>query len=360
MNPFSPLYFIKENKTRCVLLMFMLFLGFAAYLGGIYVTNPMDNWSLPIEYSEKAVRVIANTGDEEDFELFIKEAAESGKVQVLELGTFDGLNWKTIMGFESGVATMTFRSVEDFKVYCEYMDIECDFGNLKSGSMVMSDRFAKNRELEIGDRIDTDTDKNIYGEYTLDAVTKEDGYMQYFITDETDAPLNAILLGKEVDGRELYELAHSLQENHDIYVNDSMKEEIESQFNTFNTIYIFIIVLMSVILAVTINAVFVGMYQRRTMEFAVYRGIGISRRRIIGKIIGELISMDFIALVVGGVVFFSGLYLYNNLVLYPVGKYLRYYHPLALFGLVLCNLTVIIPLIVTRARQMLKTDICEF
>lgn len=43
MNPFSPLYFIKENKARCLLLMFMIFLSWGVYLGGLYATNPRHN-----------------------------------------------------------------------------------------------------------------------------------------------------------------------------------------------------------------------------------------------------------------------------------------------------------------------------
>lgn len=43
MKPLSSVYYIKENKARCLALIFMLFLGYAAYLGGIYVTNPADN-----------------------------------------------------------------------------------------------------------------------------------------------------------------------------------------------------------------------------------------------------------------------------------------------------------------------------
>ena len=39
MKPFSAMYFVRENRTRCFLLIFMLFLGYVAYLGGLYVTT---------------------------------------------------------------------------------------------------------------------------------------------------------------------------------------------------------------------------------------------------------------------------------------------------------------------------------
>ncbi len=361
MKPFSAMYFVRENKTRCFLLMVMLFLGYVAYLGGLYVSNPRDNWELPISYYDRFVQVNSVTGDAQDFELFLKEVEESGKAVAVLLGTYNAFHWNTIMGFESGYATQTFCTVESFKTYCEYMGITVDFSSLKTGSMIMSERFAQNVGLKLGDKVDKDYSENIYREFTLDALTKEDGYMQYFITDEEDIAYSALLVGRNgTQGEELYRLAEQLKQNHEIYVHDNFGSDIDSQFETFNMIYMFIIVLVAVIMAVTVNAAFIGMYQRRNFEFAVYRAIGISKKRIIGKIVKELICMDAAALGVGGGVFFLALYLFNNLVLYPVGKYLRYFHPTALFGFVLCNLAVLLPLMVTRSRQMLKADICEY
>ena len=69
MKPFSPLYFIKENKSRCILLMFMIFLGWGVYLGGLYASNPYDNWKLPIAmYDEMALISPSDTEEENDLE----------------------------------------------------------------------------------------------------------------------------------------------------------------------------------------------------------------------------------------------------------------------------------------------------
>lgn len=361
MKPFSAIYFIRENKTRCVLLIFMLFLSYVAYLGGLYVTNPRDNWELPIAYYRRMVKVNDIAGDEENFARFLKEVEESGKAAVIKNGSYNAFNWNTVMGFESGTSSLTFLTVQDFKTYCEAMGIACDFENLKSGSMVMSERFAKNVGLEIGDKVNKDYAENIFREFTLDAVTKEDGYSLYFITEEEDYMLNALLISKEgVSGEEVYEFVRERKEKYNIYFQNDLEKNIDEQMEAFNGIYIFIILLLSVIMAVTVNAAFIGMYQRRHFEFAVYRAIGISKKKIVGKIVMELICMDGIALILGGVVFFLGLYLFNNLALYPAGKYLRYFQPLAFSSALLCNLAVLLPLMVTRSRQMLRADICEY
>lgn len=361
MRPFSPLYFIRENKAKCILLIFMLFLGYGAYLGGVYVTQPVDSYSLAFKYHEKFAEFYLKSYDSETANAIKNEVSEMENVQLLHLGEYQSFYWKCVMGFECGDNSYSFRSVEDFKDYCEYMGIECDFDDLSSGSLIMSEMFAENTKLKIGNTVDESISDSLSGEFTLKALTQEDGYVQYFITDEDAMSDYFMLIGKNgTTPKELYDIAYKLQDDYDIGVFDRYRKNVEEQFETFNMIYMFVVILLSVILAVTINAAFVGMYQRRNFEFAVYRAIGISKWRIIGKIIGELFFMDVIALTVGGGIFFFSLYLFNNLSLYPNGTYIRYFDPLALIGLLLGNFTVLVPVISTRCRQMLKADICEY
>lgn len=359
MKAFSALYFIRENKIRCILLMFMISFGYAAYLGGLYVTNISDNWRTAFEYDKKTVLAYSGETEEEqqEFEIFKERVQKENKVKALLVSGANRFMWEAIMGFEEGSFAYTFSTVDDFELYCEYMDIHCDFSNIKEGSMIMSGRFAKNKGLELGDSIDKSYEQNIYGNYTLDAVTTEDGYTLYFIDKEL-AEAGGVLLFQ--DGFNKEELIDYIGGFYSHYDKTNLEETIMGQLEVFNFIYLFILVLMAVILAVTIQAAFVGMYQRRVFEFAVYRAIGISKFRVIGKIAGELLWMDLIALAAGGIFFFSALYLFNHIVLYPKGLYIRYYHPIALSGLALCNIIVVAPLILTRCRRMLKADICEY
>lgn len=363
MKPFSPLYFIRENKARCILLMAMLFLSFGVYLGGLYVTNPLDNWKSVIEYFNDFVNVNASSEDTDYKELngFIDEMSQSGDVSVIRIGGNSGmLLWETIMGFDSGSYSLTFSSVDDFRLYCGHYDIDCDFSSLKPGSLILSERMANNHAISLGQTVDSDFSSNIYDTFTLDAVTKEKGYTAYFIDDSYKTFTAAILLGNGISGKELNERALSLADKYDVSVNFGLEESIDSQLGVFSSIYIFIVIFLAIILAVTINAAFAGMYQKRNFELAVYRAIGISKRKIFGKIIGELVIIDIIALAAGAVVTLVFLYLFNNLVLYPVGKYLCYFHPTALFALLLCNITSLLPLVILRLRQIKKADICEY
>ncbi len=358
MNPFSAIYFVRNNKIRCILLIFMMVLGYAAYLGGLYVTNIRDGWELPFDYMKKMV-LVSHCGSEEmeGFEEFCQKAAHDSRIKMLPVSRQNSLNWETIMGFEIGQFAYTFASVEDFRIYCEYVGVECSFEDLKDGSMIMSGKMSRNHNMEVGDKIGKSDADTIFGEYTLDALTQENGYTIYFIDKKRSKDCSVLLLSEELGGNGLQNYARKEYKG---YQEENLEKEMDDQFSFLYSIYAFIVMLLALILAVTICAAFVGMYQRRNFEFAVYRAIGISRRKIIGKITCELLCMDVVSLVAGGVILFLGLYLFNNIVLYPSGKYLSYYHPFALLGMAFCNIMVIVPLVFTRCRQMLKADICEY
>lgn len=338
----------------------MLFLGYAAYFGGLYVTNPNDNWETAYEYENNYITVSSN--DNKKYEAFLKKAEDTGKLDIIQLAGMDGICWKSIMGFESGVCGFTFRNIGDFKKYCSYVGIDCDFSKLKSNTMVMSRKLALNKGYSIGDKLNHDKEETIISEkeFELVALTEENGYFSYFISDENSYNGVSLLMAKSKDIDELHNTVYKLNADNDVIIVIPLKMQIPNQFEMMNIIYIFTIILLSLIMAVTVNAAFVGTYQRRTFEFAIYRAIGISKKRVIGKLIGELLLMDAIALIGGGLIFFLFLYLFNNLVLYPNGLYLNYCHPISFIGLAISNLTVMLPLIFTRSRQMLKADICEF
>ena len=339
----------------------MLFLCYATYFGGLYVTNPMDNWQTAFVYEETYLCVIS-PGMEDDTKLFDRIEA-TGKMDVIHLATNCGVVWNTIMGFQNGTCGFSFRNVEDFKTYCQRQGITCDFSKLKRNTAVMSRMLALNRGYSVGDVLDQKKEPDIYSgkEFELAALTEENGYFSYFISDEKDDSGISLLLTKNpMRKEEQLKLFHECNQNQDAILLMPLECQITGQFEMMDMIYAFIILLLSVVMAITVNAAFVGAYQRRTFEFAVYRAIGIPKRKLIGKLLGELIWMDLIALVGGGAVFFIFLFLFNSLVLNPSGLYLCYYHPLSLIGLGVSNIIIMLPLIITRSRQMLKADICEF
>lgn len=365
MKPFGALYFIRENKSRAVLLIFMFILSYIAWLGGIYVTNIYSVMNEDVGLMDKfALMVPLDNGDGmENFNKAREELNEREDVTVLEEGVVSNIFFDSVLDTGIGFLSLSFLSVEDFKTYCRVQGISCDFSNLKPGSVILGELAAKNRGMKLGDKLTEKEGEKIYGEYTLDAVLDGKGTVVYYIdTGKNGTNKSLILLADGMSEEEFAKLTKEIAEKYSISVFDraSLDERLKRQLSSLNYIYVFIVILLAVVMGVTINAAFVGMYQMRQPEFAIYRAIGISKGKIVGKVAGELLIMDLIGIVLGAVILFTGVYLLNNLVLIPDGLMLYYYHPLALFGMLLCNMTVLIPLLITRSRQLLRADVCEY
>lgn len=363
MKPFSPLYFVIKNRSRCILLMFMIFLSFGAYLGGLYIYTPQENWEHSYPVYDDMVQVsrdYQNDKKSKNYDAFLKEIKKHKDVHVIEMGWYAQLDRKTVMGFTDGTMSFSFRSVDDFKIYCGHFDIECDFSKLNPHTMVMSKLMADNRGIRVGDVLSDNDDNSLPYDVTVAYITEEDGYTQYFIGDKDEDGNNIMLLGNGIPAEQVRKYADEINKEHPISYPQTIREEVAETYSVFNTIFLIVIFFLALILAVTVNAAFVGMYQRREFEFAVYRGIGISKKRIIGKIAGEILLMDAAVLVIGSVIFFLGIYLLNELVLRSSGVYLAYYAPVAVMGLVICNITTIVPLIFTRSRALMKADVTEY
>ncbi|MBQ7943795.1 MAG: ABC transporter permease [Lachnospiraceae bacterium] len=362
VKPFSAGYYIAQNRLKCGLLIFMFFLTYIAYLGGLYVTNIPTMYEFAAQRMEKYAVISPSSKDADwsQFEGAVRKLQEEDRITMLQQSVFSYIYTKSIMSFELSYPRHAFRTVEDFKTFCDYMGITCDFENLKEGSFIASKLMANGRNMKIGDALIQRKDENVYQDYTLDAITDEEGYTTYFINDNVN--YNYILLPTGMTLEEFHEYMNELEEEFEISVSDveSYREETVRDFGSFQVIYAFIVVLLAVVMAITINAAFVGMYQHRESEFAVYRAIGISKGRIIGKIIKELLLMDAMGIVFGGVVMLLAIYLLNELALIPQGWMLLYYHPTALWGMLLCNITVLVPLVLSRSRKLLKADICAY
>lgn len=368
MSPFSPLYYIKQNKSRCILLMIMLMLSAVIYVGGLYVTSPPSTFDSAKEINEHCICMRDNAvinNRESRMDEFIAEIESDYSLDYTyraAAGAF--FYWDTLMEFSCGINQLAFGSVEDFKKYCEIFDIDVDFSNIKKGSLILSEMFANNLGLSFGDKIDESDNNdliNVFDEcsYTVDYITDQHGYVAYMIMEK---PMNnaLYLYGKTISGEELKSKALAFEKKYDMLIDTLTTEEIEAQFSSFYFIYGFIVILVSVIIAITINTAFAGMYQKRNFEFAVYRAIGISKARILRKIISELVLIDGIVLISGSVLTMFFLYLFNNIVLYPDGIYIEYFHPLAIAGVIICNLLSLLPLILFRVKQIKKADICEY
>ncbi len=255
---------MKQNKKRSFLLVFMFVLTFAIYIAGLYISNVSTMFGYSMERNKKIARIRPYNTDEsyEDFYKALKKLEEEKKITVLPQGRLSDIYFESIMNFNAGDANYSFRNKEDFETYCEFTGIKLLDKNkeLGNGSVIMSSLQASNRGMELGDPLIAEEDEFTNQNYTLDAITDDEGYSIYYISDTDSA--DYLVLNSSMDNNGFKEMLGKIGSEYNIFIgdNDYYKEHMDSQFRNFNYIYFFVIILLSIIMVVTINAAFAGMY----------------------------------------------------------------------------------------------------
>ena len=357
MKPLSAVYYIKNNKGRAVIIIFMMFLTTFLFLGGNYIRSLWWYWDKAGEYSENIAVASALPTDEDgsDYESFRRDVMADEKLTVLgRTGYgFGGKQWTSTLGFKMGSYSYVFNSVEDMKKAFDILGIECDYSNLKNYSFVMSRAYATNVGMKLGDMIDKT--------YTLDALIDDDSFLIFYIYEvEPDDFYRLNIMSDEMTGDELYDYVEKLKAGRKVDISERIMDDVNSEMGVAKIIFLAALVIVSVKLAVTLNSVVTGQYIKRVYEFGVYRALGIPKRHIKRKIRRELLLMDLIAVVSGVAFMLLITFLLNELVYIPKGQYLPYFSVMGVIGVLLSNILVVVPMIFLKGRRMCKADVTEF
>ena len=157
MGPVSAIYYLKQNKKRAGLMIFMLFFTCLMYLAGNYVDSINFYWKKGFEYSEKIAMISASSNDKDfvQYTELIEELKKDEKLTVLlrSGGGFIGYDWTCTLGWDMGSVSYIFNSAEDMGKAFDRLGIKCDMSEVKNKSIVISSAFAKNIVLKKGDKI---------------------------------------------------------------------------------------------------------------------------------------------------------------------------------------------------------------
>lgn len=363
MKPLSAITYVRENKGRAGIIIFLFFFTTLLYLAGNYVDSVYYYWDRAMEYSDRLCVVSWTSADEdgEDYNTFRKrlESDEKLIVQGKSGRGYRGLPWICTMGFEMGSASMVFNSPEDLKEAFDVFGIKADLSDVTDGSVCLSSALARQYGLKKGDVLDASVSEGIEGRYVISAILEDDSYILFYV-DYTPNEYRLNVLSRELCGPELRDYVNELRGDLKVQVDQSTRKGVESQFEPFLYVFGAGIVLLSLVLAVIVNSVIAGQYAARTYEFGVYRAIGISKREVYGKCAREILLMDLIAILCGAALSFSFTFLTNELYYLPAGRYLPYGSEIGLYGFVASNLLVVVPTILLKGRSMSKADVTEF
>lgn len=363
-KPFSAFYYMKENRGRAVLCIFMMFMATLMFLGGNYIQSTIHTFEKEFEYSDKLVVVNIQSTDEEfqDFADFTRAAGEDDKLEILMSSAqgFSGLRHGSILNIELGGWAYVFNSVQDMQKAFDRLGIEGDFSNCKDGSIIIGRNLAKDRGIKLGDKLDQSFDKNLNGEYSVDAIIEDGGFCTFYIYEDNDTLGRIYIYSDSMEGEELYDYVKDLAGDRKVQVTSSARDVILPQFEAFYILFYTIDILIAIVLAVTINSVVTGQYLKRSYEFGIYKALGRSNREVKAKVAAEVLSMDFIACLGGFATVFLFTYLMNELLYQQKGMYLLYASRIGVIGFLICDILIIVPLILSKGRLMSRADVTEF
>ena len=364
MKPFSAGYYMKENKGRAVLAIFMLSLSVFLFLGGNYIKSVEWFFQKGYEYDDKLVCVSINASDEDykDYHSLLQDLKKDDKVFFVERTAYGygGMSLINTLGLENGLGSYVFNSVEDMRNVFNRLGIECDDTNLKDRSMVISKAFARNKGIKLGDRLDSTFDPSLNGTFTVDALIDDDSFVVFYVIEDEEHLGRVYIYSDDMEGDELRSYIKNLCGDRKVTISEPWREIIGEQIEIFFIIFFAGVLLISIILAVTINSVITGQYLKRTYEFGVYRALGRKKGEIRWKCMKEILLLDGIAVITGAVIVYLYTYLMNVKYYIPKGKYLPYASKTGLAGFLICNILVVVPMVISKGNQMAKADVTEF
>ena len=364
MKPLSAFYYIKNNKGRAALIIFMLFFTIGMFIAGNFVQSMDWYWEEGCKVDDKIALMNLLPTDEngKDFYAVAEELEEDPKLTCMYrtgMG-FGGLSWNSTLGFEIGAQSYVFDSPEDLKKTFAFLGLHADLSGIREGSVIVGKALANNRNLHLGDTVDGTLERSLPWAFTLDSLVEEDIYATFYIVETGENRARLYVYSDEMEGEELHHYLAEKIGDRKVKLNELLRDGLKRELRPMYLIMVAGVVLLSVILAVTVNSVVNGQYIRRTYEFGVYRALGLSRGRIERKTTGELLLMDLIAVVFGAGVSVLATFLLNELYYIPEGRYLPYFSMLGLICFFIANLTVMVPMIISKGRRMSRADVTEF
>lgn len=364
IKPFSAFYYMKENRGRAVLCIFMMFMATLMFLAGNYIESTVYIFENEFEYSDKLVVVNLQSTDEEfkDFADFKKVVEQDDKLEFVMSSTmgFGGLRHGTILNLEVGGWSYIFNSVQDMKKVFDHLGIEGDFSKCKHGSIIISQDFAKSRGIKLGDKVDQSFDRTLDREYTVDAIIDDGSFCTFFIYEDDENLGRLYIYSDSMEGEALYDYVKNLAGDKKVQVSESERNNVLPQFDIFYILFYAIDILIAIVLAVTINSVVTGQYLKRTYEFGIYKALGRSSKEVKAKVAAEVLSMNVIACLLGFATVLLFTYLMNELVYHQNGMHLLYSSGIGFIGFIICDILIVIPLILSKGRLMSKADVTEF
>lgn len=369
IKPFASSYYVIHNKHKTFLLILLIASSMICYLGALFVTDSLYDFYRNREMNRHVIVVNKMQEQNADFlyELLKQNISEFEHVQIaIPISNETLIMYEAAMGFDNSYFTYGFLSEEDFNHFNQVCKIMPEDFVLKDKEIVMSEMLADNIGVKIGDVITKDHERieGVVNPLTVAATYKGDTYQLFFV--DSDIEESAVMLLRKADDNNGKRLVESVMPKADRYGSlnfydyDSIIGRLEKQLESLMLIFYGIVLLVTVVLAITINATFQTAFEKRKFEFSIYKAIGFSRNEIMRKVLGEVFIIDAAGIAAGFILIFVFLIFLNAELLIPSGKKLDYYCIEGAGAILVCNLIIVIPMILSQIKRVKTCNIMEY
>lgn len=369
MKPFSAVYYLRNNLKRCIAIILLISTLFACYLGGLYMFDLKED-SIANSEMEKNYVLIYQTIRDEDGSQFksIAEDVNNNKdifISCEQYSSMYSFNYESVMGIEMGVVAQIVPNIDEFNKFNTAVGYSPKVKDIKDHECVMTELLANNLGLKVGDTIKPGMKGvRLSEEYKLIAVTDYDGYSAVLFNENKKSQTVKIAYKNPDASIEKFDVeVQALTKKYPnlVYMTyDRSMESIEEDFSAFTGIFIAVIVIVAFILAIAINAMYVGAFEKRRYEFSVLRAIGFSVKKIKFKIFREILLINAMGLVVGATLCFTLIFFLNGLMLKPKGMSLSYYSNISVISTLACDAAILIFVSLLQLRRVKKYTICDY
>ncbi|MDR2711849.1 MAG: ABC transporter permease [Clostridiales bacterium] len=391
IKPIHALYYLLNNRSRVFILIALMSLISICYLGGLYISSPYYENLKTIDIYQDFTIVSKGIGlDKQDCLEFLKNVSSEsnfgiGRVMLVsyfadqentsgirDINARQKISFTRLIGLPGGISMPIFYNSNNFSAFKNtaglFIDSSTDW-QLANGEMAMSDLLKRNLGLEKGAIIDNDGEliTGFKQSSTLAQTYKSNGYTSFRI-DSAHTPDSVLLLRENTPDKEKSRedfnaaVMQLKQEYPDLQFIDYeyQKNIINDVLAVYYAIIIVVALIVALILAIMINAILIGEYANRKLEFSIYKATGFSRWEITFKVIKETILINLLGLALGAVMVLLMIFVLNETVLFAKGLQLSYFCPESLIGTLICETVVIIPIIVFQANRIKKHDVTNF
>lgn len=363
MKPFHALYYCKKNLKKILTVILMICLSGLLYVGGSYLTN-IEEVALDVvsRYQDFSfVFQSVNDTDDSAMQTFLNETNQDQRLSVIRMGS-GHFDYPTTLGFKNGSDVWCFTP-EDFSLINERLSLSVPDTLIKENSLILSEKEARYLGVKDGEEYKNSSEKLYFyygtGTFTIHTVKNKTFFGALITPEAEDSNMFMVTYHEKADQEYFKEWNEHFKEKYpamNINPFENRFENVKKNFEVNKLIFLSIIIVVTCVFFITINAVLVGIYEARKNEFLLYHKIGISMKRIYGKIIAELTTIAIIGLISGFLLSSLCITILNRFVYYDNGLELSYFHPWSVVSFLSCNMLILIPSILFRIRAVKRAD----